>query len=191
MRPAMTDKEIVVYKKLLEETDHYLESGCGGTTMIALSSNVPQIDVIETDIDWINKLKQKTEINLGEKENRLRFHHRDLGKVKQWGIPVDSSRIDNWPFFSLGVWQDLSDKIDFVFVDGRFRVATTLAALLMASEEATIMLHDFKEREHYNDVLEFADVKERVDTAIVLKRSNNFSSRAAMIAWSRFMHDAR
>ena len=156
MRPAMTDKEIVTYKKILEGTDHYLESGCGGTTMIALDSNVSRIDVIETDIDWINKLKNESAIIEGMKKNRLKFHHRDIGKVIQWGIPANRTKIENWPFFSMSVWQELSDDIDFVFVDGRFRVATTLAALIMANEDATIMLHDFVDREHYNVVLELS-----------------------------------
>ena len=191
MRPAMTEKEINVFKKFIGESQHYLESGCGGTTLLTLDANVKQIDVVETDIDWIAKLRAEPRIEAALRSGKLRFHHRDVGKVIQWGIPKDETKKVNWPFYSLGVWNEIKRDVDFIFVDGRFRVATTLAALCMAKPTATIMLHDYKERPHYDAVLEYAEPVDRVDTALILRRKPEFSESEAMLRWSQFMFDAR
>lgn len=192
MRPTMSDAEIEVLKEHLDQCSHYLESGCGGTTLMALESDSPKaIDVVETDIAWIEKLKERPEISKAINQKRIAFHNRDVGQVGNWGMPLDQTKRTNWPFFSMGFWDDIAGDVDLVFVDGRFRVATVLAALLMTTPNTRILVHDFKDRPYYNEMLEYADKVIQLDTLLVLERPSVFSYRSVLRAWSRYEFDVR
>lgn len=58
--------------------------------------------------------------------------------------------------------------IDTIFIDGRFRVACALSALLHC-QNSTIMIHDFFNRQQYHIVLEFLDMIEECETLGVFK----------------------
>ena len=191
MQPAMKPAELDLFEKLLSRATRYVESGCGGTTVRALEANVTSIDCVETDVAWIERLRERPDIAQAVEKGRLRFHQRDVGEVIQWGIPVDHSKLRNWPYYSLGFWREIEEAPDFVFVDGRFRVATTIAALVYAAPDASVMLHDFAGRDHYEAVLALGDVTHRIDTAIVLRRKKGLTDADLMLEWSHFMFDAR
>jgi hypothetical protein len=65
--------------------------------------------------------------------------------------------------------------VDLVFVDGRFRVACTLMALLQPQPPAFIAFHDFWTRlDRYCDVHRFLDVSGRAGSlAILTPRQGN------------------
>ena len=191
MKPAMKPNELGLYRDYLNKADKYVESGCGGTTLLAVASSAKRIDVVETDSAWIEKLKDQPSIAEAVQSGRLNFHNTDIGDVIQWGIPKDRSKVTNWPFFSLGFWNEIDGPADFVFVDGRFRVATCIAAMVMCSPDTSMMLHDFAGREQYLPLLDIVDPVEQVDTALTFKRKKSISDADLILAWTRFMYDAR
>ena len=191
MKPTMSEAEIEFFTSNLNSSSHYLETGCGGTTLLAIEAGVKQIDIVETDIDWIRKLKVHPAILQAMSEQRIRFHHRNIGRVKQWGFPSDDTYRHVWPFYSLGVWTEIEDDVDLVLVDGRFRVATALASLLMARKDTTIILHDFAGRDYYNVLLDYVILIEQIDTMIVFKRDKASKDKEILLAWFEYMYDPR
>lgn len=191
MQPAMKPKELSLYKEYLAKARRYVESGCGGTTMLAIDSGVEKIDVIETDIAWIEKLKQHPKVNEAVANGRVTFHHAEIGEVIQWGIPKDRSHLSNWPFFSLGFWNHVDGPADFVLIDGRFRVAACIAAMIMCEPETPIMLHDFIGREHFLPILDLVETIDQVDTALVFHRKPDLTDPELILAWTNYMYDAR
>ena len=57
--------------------------------------------------------------------------------------------------------------VDFVFVDGRFRVASALTALLRGGPDLAMLIHDFWSRPAYHDVLRWVSVVAREDSMVL------------------------
>ncbi len=66
-------------------------------------------------------------------------------------------------------------KPDLVLVDGRFRVACALQAIVNTMPGVEIMIHDFFARQHYYDVLHFADIVDCADNLVVLRAKQPIS----------------
>lgn len=60
-------------------------------------------------------------------------------------------------------------KADFIFIDGRFRVACALSIILNCNSNPIVAIHDFWVRIEYQVLLEFYDIEDRIDTLAVLK----------------------
>lgn len=69
---------------------------------------------------------------------------------------------------------------DVVLVDGRFRVACALTALLNLSDKTIIIIHDFWTRPTYHVILPFVKILERSsDSTIVFQRAKDFDKARA------------
>lgn len=188
---GMSEDEADMFRRHLEKTSGYLEFGCGGSTSLALESGVKRAFSVETDPQWIEKIKLQNDIAEATESGRLSFHSRDLGEVGKWGFPKDQAYVKNWTYFSIGVWQEIDVEIDTVFVDGRFRVACAIGGFLLAKTGAVIGMHDFTGRDYYKPVLEFGEVIDRLNNSIYLKRSQKVSDRDLLMALHKFMFDPR
>ena len=87
---------------------------------------------------------------------------------------------------------------DLIFVDGRFRVACCLSVILLAesglhsTQELRVLLHDVSpERPFYDEVFEFFDVVESVNTLRVMKIKPDISGSRAMSVLLRHQFDPR
>jgi hypothetical protein len=94
------------------------------------------------------------------------MHNVDIGQTKAWGHPVDDASKARWPTYPRAIWRNLEPPdVDFVLIDGRFRVACTLAAVLHVRTSALIAVHDFWTRPKlYGAILEFLDVVDRAES---------------------------
>ena len=108
------------------------------------------------------------------KNKRLNFIHVNIGKTKDWGKPLNDKKSDLLPNYS-GVLDDtiINSKIDTILVDGRFRVACILNAILNCNKDVIILVHDFWSREHYHIVLNYLDTVSKVDNLGVFKIKKN------------------
>jgi hypothetical protein len=87
---------------------------------------------------------------------------------------------------------------DLIFVDGRFRVACCLSVVLLAeadpdlTRKIRVLLHDVgPARPHYDEVLQFFDVVESVNTLRVMKIKPGTSRSRVMSALLRRQFDQR
>jgi len=140
----------------VREGSRIVEFGCGGSTLFFVQQGAARVDSVESDRAWVDKLATDSEIAAAVQAGVVDIRHVDLGPTRSWGAPVDPAHIARWPQYWRGVWDTVAaDTVDLVFVDGRFRVACALYAALVLGRDATIAMHDFWNRPHYHDILEF------------------------------------
>jgi hypothetical protein len=181
MNIAMTHDEVSMLTLSFSENIHYLEFGSGGSTILALQKGVAKCNSVESSVDWINKLREQSVIRDAEQCGRLSFHHADIGPTGNWGMPVDRSGLNRWPQYFLRIWGLLDQNPDLILIDGRFRAACGLCALISSRESTRILIHDFytpePQRDNYRRLLEFADVAERANNLVRLTRKRTASER--------------
>lgn len=149
----MSDAERELFRKYVGNSKNYFEFGSGGSSVFA-SSVCSTVESVESDKDWVQKVKQ-------EAPNVL-FHDVDIGPVGEWGWPLDST-YDFSKYSS--AWDHRMTEPDLIFIDGRFRVACGLKVIF---SNAFILIHDF-DRQEYQILLDYYDVIERCQTLVVLK----------------------
>ena len=174
-KPHMSDPEIALFSRALGGCQRYLEFGAGGSTCYALSAGVERIVSVESDIGWVEALRQMPAIAEASRANRLHLLHGDIGPVRKWGFPRDDSAKAQWrqyPEAPWPVWQRLGASPQLVLVDGRFRVACALRAALWFLEHdgragVRLLCHDFSpKRSSYQTIFQYFDLVEVVDTLV-------------------------
>jgi hypothetical protein len=173
----MTIDEISCFRKLLSHTKTYIEFGCGGSTANAIEIGVPKIYSIESDISWIDKLKENDYIENAIRFGQLTFIHANIGPTAEWGHPVGKSHLSQWPNYYLSIWNQLPTDPDLVFIDGRFRVCCALITFLLTPPECLVAIHDYSNRPQYHILEKYSVVLERIDKLIVLKRNTSANTR--------------
>ena len=109
-----------------------------------------------------------------QENGRLKFNCFDIGKTEKWSRPISDEKRDNYPDYSVGIYQNINSKdIDLAFIDGRFRVACVLGVILNCSKDIKILVHDYPEREYYHVIEEFLDIVEIADTLYSFKIKDN------------------
>ena len=155
-KPAMRPRETALLTSLLRQSDRVLEFGAGGSTALAIKMGVGKVTSVESDADWICRLKLDDALGRALEEGRLELLHADVGPVGALGRP--SEKQASWPNYARRPWPHLGDsKLDLVFIDGRFRVACILETALRVSPATIIAVHDFWNRPGYHLVLPFLD----------------------------------
>jgi hypothetical protein len=171
--------EVEFLQRHLSSSRHYLEFGAGVSTLMAVKTpSLESIDSVESSQPFIDDLLRDTEASAASAQGRLRVHVVDIGPTGAWGGPTDPSTRNRWPDYSSRVFTKPSDS-DLVLVDGRFRVACCLSALLRTGPETRILIHDFSWRKEYFVVLKFCDVIERLNSFVSLRRKKDIDARKA------------
>ena len=146
MKILMTHNEINLFKSYLEKTTNYFEFGGGGSTVLANSySNIQKIIAIDSNIDWINKIKN----NLNT--NKIGFCYIDVNAPRNSGYPKDESKKENWELYSNSISNYNKNNFDLILVDGRFRVACAIKSYLHMNDTNILLVHDYN-RTHYRDI---------------------------------------
>ncbi|MFM6451175.1 MAG: hypothetical protein ACKPH7_05130, partial [Planktothrix sp.] len=165
------------------------EFGAGGSTGLAIKTGVKQLYSVESNLEFIKKLQEYTLIQKAVEEGQVQFFHINIGLVGVWGYPRDRSSQENWPKYYSDIWKEVSQPIDLVFIDGRFRVACALQSLSHIHQNAKVIMHDFWDRPSYHDVLKFFDAIESADTLVVLQPKDKIDQNllSAMIEQYKYI----
>ncbi len=99
---CLSEKEVEKLINIFKYSKNYLEYGLGGSTFLALSSNVEKITTVESDQDWIFYIQSWASIATNIKKGRLNIRHINIGKIGAWGHPIDESEKNNYPDYSTG-----------------------------------------------------------------------------------------
>ena len=163
----LTPNEKNMLISYMKNAKQYLEFGSGGSTYLAVLNSDANIISIESDENWIKYIK---EWNILSKTD---IRYIDIGKIGDWGVPVNEDKKSVWYKYSSEVFNDENARqSDFIFIDGRFRVACALATILNTNENVTIAIHDFWVRPEYHVLLKYLEVIEGADTLAVFKKRN-------------------
>lgn len=130
----------------LDGAERYLEYGCGLSSEFVASNYDCQIRSVETSSEWAEKIQA----NLGQ---RADIFHVNLGPVGPWGRPEGYSHRQRFTDYCEAGFKD-DYAPDVVLIDGRFRVAVFLTALLRVSPGTHMVFDDYPNRPHYHVVEE-------------------------------------
>lgn len=192
----MTLSERVYLHRLMRSGKSYFEYGCGGSTILACQvPNILKITTVESNLAFLNELLNSSPCLVDSYLNkRVEAVYADIGPISEFGIPSDFTRINNWPSYPEAVLLSQNyhteARPDLVLVDGRFRVASALNALLVldppteTSRGGILAIHDFFTRPGYYIVLEYAEVVDCIENMILLRRKSNLD-------WTLFMRDLK
>lgn len=172
MEPCMANNDKLMFYKYLEKAKIYLEYGSGGSTYQAtIRKNIETIISVESDLVWHNKLK-----DMLKTKNNINFIYNEMGTIPNtWGNPGPNStkgQILNYSNQILLLDKDLSKRIDFILIDGRFRVACCLKCFDIINNNCIIAFDDFLNRNHYHVVLDYYEIVEKTtdNTMVILKK---------------------
>jgi len=189
LRPHMTEGEVECFRRHLSNASTLLEFGCGGSTYLAVNAGLKKIWSVESDSGWIEKLKQEEPIRAAIQDGRLHLIHSNVGKTGAWGRVDEQGDRSTWHRYHSDVWRGLdAAALDLVLVDGRFRVACALQAVLRVRLDCPILIHDFWNRSKYHVVLDFLSVAEQVDSLGVFRVTEPRDIGKLVDALFAFMH---
>ena len=166
----LTPNEKNMLISYMKNAKQYLEFGSGGSTYLAVLNSNANIISIESDNNWIKYIKEWKVLKNAD------IRYVDIGNIGEWGVPINEDKKDDWYKYSSEIFKDEKAKqSDFVFIDGRFRVACALSSILNTSDNVTIAIHDFWIRPEYHLLLKYLEVIKGVDTLAVFKKRKNIN----------------
>lgn len=161
--PHMEEEGRLLLEERLMSAKCFLEYGAGGSTVMATILGVPTIISVESDADYLVATDEA--VKARGHSTTFYAHHADIGPTGEWGKPIDRSNIDHWPRYAGSVWSRIaSEKLpqpDLVLIDGRFRVASVLATMLMAKKGTRILFDDYYDRPFYHIIEKYVRPKGR------------------------------
>jgi hypothetical protein len=183
MNPLFSVNDIQLFYKYLDKASYYFEYGTGGSTYQAsIRKKIKQIITVESDYVWHKQFKFLLESN--NDNDNIRFIYCDLDcKPHTWGKPGPNSTINDWIEYSdqiRKIDQDTINKIDFILIDERFRVACCLKCFDLINDDCLIAFDDFLNRPEYHIVLDYYDVIDKSNDnimAILKKKQTNSPSQ--------------
>jgi protein O-GlcNAc transferase len=189
MEPFLGKNDITMFYKYLDKTKIYFEYGSGGSTYQAsIRNNVKKIYSVESDKEWQNKLMKLN-------NNKIVFYYNEMYTIPNtWGNPGknanDIQKI-NYSNYMKKLSKEEQDMIDFVFIDGRFRVACCLKSFDIIKNDCLIAFDDFLNRKHYHIVLDYFDIVEKTidNRMVILKKKNNISVPKELITKYELIKD--
>lgn len=186
---TMTQAELDLLHARIDASRNFLEFGAGASTVYAAGRHsIERIDSVESSAEFIDQqVRPHAPVAEAVAAGRLVFHIIDIGATGDWGSPADARSRHLWPNYPLSVFAQPLDH-DLVLIDGRFRVACTLASILSTPPGCTIMIHDFWNRPHYHVVLRFLDVQARADTLAVFSKKPGLDARRAQRLLARYQY---
>lgn len=154
--PHMTGKELSLFQSALSTTKYLLEFGSGGSTYYAIRNNITTFS-IESSLSFITSMKKSPFIRRAITERKLLLYYANLGLTRDWSIPINTG-VDGYKYWGqpfedipkmkntiTSNWED----IDTVFIDGRYRVACALNAVLHFPRLKKIIFHDYTNNPQY------------------------------------------
>lgn len=172
--PLMGFHDCKLFFTFLDNCLVYFEYGSGGSThQASIRPNIKKIYSVESDLFWQKTLKKKiTNTNI-----TYIFNDMDT-KPNTYGNPGGNATIvqkRNYSNQILYLSEKEQDSIDFILIDGRFRVACCLKCYEVINDDCLIAFDDFLNRQYYHIVLKYFDIfkKSSNNCMVILKKKKN------------------
>ena len=194
IHPHMSDDEIACYRRHLARASSVVEFGVGGSTVLAAEIPVGTLHAIDSDPAWIDAVTKHPAVQRLIDDGRAFFFHANIGAVGAWGKPTDRDR----PISCAEYARLPCSDPDLIFIDGRFRVACAMQALLSTGGDTVIAIHDFWPKRsqqwparRYLAIWPFVRTIERAGTLGIFRRAPWFVKPLARLVLRRYRYDWR
>lgn len=153
----MKPNDKALFYKYLSKATFYFEYGSGGSTYQAsLNDNIQKIYTVESDLTWLTKLKQNI-----KSLDKISFIYCDMKtRPRTYGNPGKNSTVEEWKNYSNQILS-VSQPIDLILIDGRFRAACCLKCHSCINEDCIIAFDDFLNRPYYHEVLKYFSIVDK------------------------------
>jgi hypothetical protein len=194
--PHMKLKEYQLFVEVCSQKNVFLEYGSGGSTIWLLGKN-KKIFSVESNPEFYAYMKG---ISLVKKalDKNLKYQFIDLGPTNQWGKPLSLDNSQSWSAYYQEIWKSINpdtDKVDVVFIDGRFRVNCCLYSILQVLtynwKDTMFLIHDFRRREQYHVVLDFLEEVKSAENLSLFKIKKNVNIQEIKERLEEFSLDFR
>ena len=190
MSPWMSEAEMVLLSSFLRCSNCYLEFGSGGSTVLAADLVGHSVVSVDSSANWLQKVHDTCATMCTSIRPDLLLA--DIGKTVEWGYPKNSRRREWWPIYHTDVWSLIAaTDVDTCLIDGRFRVACCMQALLRTQPGTVVLIHDFANRTEYHVVHEFAREIARVELLSAFHRRLDFDAETATACLAEHLYDPR
>lgn len=155
-RPKLTFPEEVSewVRAHYAKADVILEYGSGGSTVMASEMAGKTVYSVESDPDWCQMMQSY--FNQAGTTSEVILHYANVGRVGKWGRPKTDAKWDRYHRYPNSVWDlDGFKAPDLVLVDGRFRSACVMTAMLRTEKSLTLLFDDYIGRKQYQRVEQF------------------------------------
>jgi hypothetical protein len=176
MEPSFAKDDKLMFYKYLDNSKIYFEYGSGGSTYQAsIRNNIIKIYSVESDKEWYNILKQNIKSN-----NFTYFYNEMDTQPKTWGSPGPNSTHTqhiNYSNYIRNLSEEEQKNIDFILIDGRFRVACCLKCFDIINSDCFIAFDDFLDRPQYHIVLDYYNIIENTidNRMVILQKKKNIN----------------
>ena len=187
-KPWMTDEETECFRRWIPKGGAALEFGMGGSTRFFFENGIARLHSVESDPAWVAAMEQDPFFAFFIRKKRLFLQHADIGPVRQHGIP-NSQPHPVWLRYHQQIWKSVdSERLNFILIDGRFRLACACQTLLRCPQRPPLLIHDFSCRPWYHAILTFVDVLESAGTSVVLQQKVDADIRkvALLLQYAQF-----
>jgi hypothetical protein len=195
-QPNLDSAGHAFFAKRIERTKSYLEYGSGGSTILACRF-VDCLVSIDSDARFLGAV-QRIAGQLARRPPRLVLTYVDIGVTGEWGVPVfkklTAARRAKWRAYPLAGWgQMLPGQPDTILIDGRFRVACVLNALLQLEDGSPcqILVDDYFGRDHYKLIEKHARLLARAGRMAVFEKPMDFDRARCLADLDAFCKDWR
>ena len=168
--PYMSDEEQYLFWQSIPRGGVCLEFGMGGSTSLFFARGAAVLYSVEGDLDFMMAVCDDSLLRSKIATRSFFPVYADIGPVENWSYPTGLPA-PSWLNYHHTVWEKIPAKdVDFVLIDGRFRVACVLQCFLRCRPDSVYLIHDFTIRPTYASVLKYADITAQADSSVLLKR---------------------
>lgn len=192
LQAILSPAELELFLSSIPAQGTVLEFGAGGSTKIFMEKGVSRLFSVESDLNWIKHMMHDAAIQKGLAQKKLSFLYADIGPTVAYGAPARKDPEVSWLRYHRDVWRVIpGDEVRHVLIDGRFRVACTLQCLLRCRPDTSIFIHDFNNRPHYHQLLEYLEVQASADTAVACRIKADLDLKKLALDLQTFDFDQR
>ena len=120
-----------------------LEYGSGGSTVLASEMADKRVFSVESDKAWSENLKDFL-AGHPDRRSEVTLLHVDVGPTKRWGIPASDKFWRNYWRYPAAIYsEDAFQHPDLILVDGIFRPACVITAMLMLDRPTRLVFDDY------------------------------------------------
>lgn len=126
-----------------------LEFGSGASTALAAQMPGKYIQSVESDRVWARKLR--AQLAAEAPKSPAIVYHVDIGATGRWGRPIDDTGWQHYPDYPNRIWdQPFFRHPDVILIDGRFRTACLMSAMLRITRPIKVLFDDYTDRATYH-----------------------------------------
>jgi hypothetical protein len=207
MEICMSKKEKELFEKYINISNNYYEYGSGGSTyLVCCKENINKIYAVESNTQWIDTILSHKVCYNRKENNKLIIKFYQINKNPKQNILANHLKLDENQVFKLQ-WEKYSqsiseltqkelDSIDFVLVDGRFRVACCLMAINYVNNDCKIAIHDYyfsgkscNRYKTYCVVEKYLDKIEETEQLVIFKKKQNINLDELLKDYNLFKHN--